>query len=534
MLARSDVLSHTRSAALAYVSRGIPIFPVLAVGTYKAPATKNGLLDATADRAIVEQWWANNPNYNIGIATGAKATFWVLDIDGPEGALSLAALEAEHGALPDTPEQKTARGRHICFAYEPGRPIRNRAGVPGPSIDVRGEGGYIVAAPSRHATGVQYTWHVDRRPSKMAFAPAPEWLLVLVEKKAPALRLVPASPPPTRAAGCLITPYGERALRDECAKIEASVPGTQENTLNTSAFTIGTLVGGGEISENIARAALVQSGMVIARDWTVVDVSEKVERALAAGMATPRSAPENGRREQPMRPEPPREAPPATAPIEGAPVSNEDIRALLDRRSVEPSTQGAKGTIEVREGEISQIASNGEAALIAFGNNIYQRGGQLVRPVVDEVDAAHGQRTSIARLVEVERYYLTDRLCLASNFEKFDGRRGMMKRINPPPDVASTILARVGEWKFRRIIGVITTQTLRPDGSVLVDEGYDEATRLLLVEPPPMQEIPANPTRENALASLGRLRALLADFPFVSAASRSVAMSALIDRKSVV
>lgn len=311
----SDI-SQTHKAALAYAAKGIAVFPCIewdAPGRGpkeqgKAPATEHGLKDATVDVAQINAWWTAHPNWNVGIATGEPATFWVLDVDGPEGAASLAAMEEKHGSLPPTPEQTTARGRHICFAYDVARPIRNSASRhprhgadPRKNIDVRGDGGYIVAAPSKHQTGITYTWHPERRPSKMAFATAPEWLREIVEWKPVKLAAQPAAPstmPPRsttmrpQSAGKLITPYGESALRDECKKIETSTPGNQETTLNTSAFVIGQLVGGGEINESMARAALVQSGMVIARDWTVVDVSEKVERALSAGMNSPRSAPE--------------------------------------------------------------------------------------------------------------------------------------------------------------------------------------------------------------------------------------------------
>ena len=61
------------------------------------------------------------------------------------------------------------------------------------------------------------------------------------------------------------------------------------------------------------------------------------------------------------------------------------------------------------------------------------------------------------------------------------------KKVIAPINIAATILARVGEWTFPTIAGVITTPTLRPDGSLLAKQGYDDATRLLLVEPPPMR-----------------------------------------------
>lgn len=300
--------SATHRAALAYAAKGIAVFPIIAAGTYKQPATEHGLKDATTDVAQIGAWWTDQPAFNIGIATGAAATFVVVDVDGPEGAASLAALEAAHGALPETPEQTTARGRHICFAYDAERPIKNSQSRhvrmvekhgpdPRAKIDVRGDGGYIVAAPSRHASGVNYAWHAERRPSKLAFAPMPEWLRAVLEWKPPKLAAVPSPAKPTTPAsrpapgGKLITPYGERALRDECDKITTAQPGTQEVTLNSSAFVIGTLVGGGEISETVARAALVDAGMKIARDWSLTDVAQKVERALSQGQAQPRSAP---------------------------------------------------------------------------------------------------------------------------------------------------------------------------------------------------------------------------------------------------
>lgn len=302
----------TLLAARAYIAKGIAVFPIVAAGTFKQPATENGLKDAVTDVQQVEDWWAQWPNSNIGIPTGTKAGFWVLDIDGEKGAATLAALEAEHGALPATPEQTTARGRHICFAWDPERPVKNSAGRIGgkfdergklaePSgIDARGEGGYIVAAPSRHATGVNYAWHAERRPSKMAFAPAPEWLLALAEKKPEAPKPVAGprperapAPAPAQPGSRLITPYGEKILREECEKIATAVDGTVEVTLNSCSFNVGTIVGAGEIKEEIARAALIEAGMkVVKPPWTIVQISEKVERAMSAGMAHPRQKPE--------------------------------------------------------------------------------------------------------------------------------------------------------------------------------------------------------------------------------------------------
>src|SRR6185369_7491526 len=108
-------------------------------------------LEATHDLAKVRAWWRRTPQANIGIATGEISGFWVLDVDGEGAEAALAALEAQHGALPVTVQQVTGRGRHICFAWDPAGPeMRNRSKVGGADIDVRGNGGYIVAPPSVH------------------------------------------------------------------------------------------------------------------------------------------------------------------------------------------------------------------------------------------------------------------------------------------------------------------------------------------------------------------------------------------------
>ena len=84
----------------------------------------------------------------------------MLDIDGDDGEASLRKLEAEHGALPDSVESITGKGRHVWFRIN-GSPIRNSASTIAPGIDVRGDGGYVLAPPSIHPSGKAYAWSVD-------------------------------------------------------------------------------------------------------------------------------------------------------------------------------------------------------------------------------------------------------------------------------------------------------------------------------------------------------------------------------------
>ena len=173
------------AAALRLASKGMAVFPCLPAA--KQPATPHGLKDASFDPAVIREWWEGDPNYNVAIATGTVSNILVIDIDGLDAEAELRKLETKHGALPTTVEAITPRGRHIYFR-SPAEPIRNSAGKIAPGIDVRGDGGYVLAPPSLHPTGRRYCWSVD---SAAAFADAPSWLLALAATPTPTI----ATPP---------------------------------------------------------------------------------------------------------------------------------------------------------------------------------------------------------------------------------------------------------------------------------------------------------------------------------------------------
>jgi hypothetical protein len=118
-------------------------------------------------------------------------------------------------------------------------------------------------------------------------------------------------------------------------------------------------------------------------------------------------------------------------------------------------------------GGLSDAATEGEAAILQNGLQIYQRDKMLVRPVVQEVDATRGRRTNVAQLAAINPHYLRDVLAQAAEWCRFDGRKNKQVRIDPPYDVAQIILNRFGQWKFPAVVGLISTPTLRPDGSLL-------------------------------------------------------------------
>jgi hypothetical protein len=159
------------NAALAYARRGVPVFPCEPGA--KRPLTRNGHWDATTDSRVIERWWKRWPSANVGVPTGKKSGVVVLDVDVDEGGLeSLAKLERAGTPVPKTARARTGGGGiHVFFRYPRGTEIRNSAGLLGPGLDVRGEGGYVVVPPSRTRSSYQWvdssslaeaSWLIDR------------------------------------------------------------------------------------------------------------------------------------------------------------------------------------------------------------------------------------------------------------------------------------------------------------------------------------------------------------------------------------
>ena len=209
--------------------------------------------------------------------------------------------------------------------------------------------------------------------------------------------------------------------------------------------------------------------------------------------------------------------------------TKEKLIALAQETSVpEWVNELGKPVIHVIGGKLDEQATAAEEALLRAHAPFYAYGQEICRPVIDEVEAAKGRTTKVARLATATPDMLRDYLCRVARWVKFDQRKRELFAIDPPHDVAKIMLSRDGEWKFPKIVGVITTPTIRPDGSLLTDAGYDESTRLVLLEPPALPRMSLEPTKQEAEAALELLEELLQEFPFVNEASKSVALSALI------
>lgn len=149
-------------AAVKYASMGFAVLPLKPRG--KEPNIAHGVKDATADVAQVRAWWERHPNDNIGLAMGAASGGIVaIDIDvdedaGKDGYDTLRSWENAHGELPETATSITGRGGyHMLYRMEG---VGNSVGRES-AVDIRSDGGFIVAPPSVHPNGVAYQWEFD-------------------------------------------------------------------------------------------------------------------------------------------------------------------------------------------------------------------------------------------------------------------------------------------------------------------------------------------------------------------------------------
>jgi hypothetical protein len=176
------------AAALEYAARGVPVFPIWGIrqgrclcGIHDCPSAgkhpiatcaPQGFKNATTDAATIRKWWGQIPEANI-----ATPTSWctVLDVDVRHGGNdALAALERQHGALPDTPQVLTGGGgTHYYFKLAD---VPCSGGRVGAGLDVKATGGYVLLPPSAHVSGGTYGDDVMYPLFETALAPMPPWL----------------------------------------------------------------------------------------------------------------------------------------------------------------------------------------------------------------------------------------------------------------------------------------------------------------------------------------------------------------------
>jgi Bifunctional DNA primase/polymerase, N-terminal len=269
-------------AALGLASRGWFVFPPRVGDKRPLPHFTQWEKRATRDRDQIYRWWSQSP-YNIGIATG-RSNLLVVDCDVPKdttaahGAYNLARLARQAGEpLPLTLTVLTPSGGvDYYFAAPRETNLGNTVGRLAPNVDTRGIGGYVVAPGSQTRKGIY------RIIAHQSVQDMPGWITA---------RLVPPPPPrPQEMAPQTADRYLAKILQAEASRVASAAVGSRNNSLNAAAFALGQLIGGGEISEGIARSVLEDAVAVhIGMDgFSRGEAERTMTSGLTAGMRHPR------------------------------------------------------------------------------------------------------------------------------------------------------------------------------------------------------------------------------------------------------
>jgi hypothetical protein len=280
---REDLLA----AALHYATLGWAVF--ICRPRTKEPGNKHSFKEATTNPETIKRLWRYWPA-NIAVATGPQSRLFVLDVDGEVGAQSLRELEFQHGRLPDTLRSFSSRGPHYWFATE-NHPIPNSAEKIAPKLDIRGDGGYVLAPPSVHPSGAIYRWLT---PPDTPILPAPEWLVKLAQKPKPKLVVVNA---PREASIPKFTgeldAYGRTALENEIAALERTPRGSRNHQLNRASFCLHQLVAGGELDAAEVERRLIDAaqanGLLSDPEDGECRTRKTIASGASAGLQNPRS-----------------------------------------------------------------------------------------------------------------------------------------------------------------------------------------------------------------------------------------------------
>jgi putative DNA primase/helicase len=304
-------------AALGYGERGWKVLPVhwitdrgqcsclgvswtaACASAGKHPMLGDWTRQATGDPQTIAAVWAEHRSANIGIATGAASGFWVLDVDEglrPDGTYkqgldSLVALTTEYGDLPDTHTVRTGGGgTQYYFRMPPGTTVKSDSRVFGdryPDIDVKGDGGQVVAPPSVSGKGAY------RTVRDAAVAVPPGWLTGLLREFGIIEDIAgppePGQPPPAPAVRRAVPGWLAASVAEKVAAVRDAAPGTGNATTNRMAYMIGQYIPRGWISRESAEEQLLAA--VRERGTDDPRIAWTIRRSLDEGTAAPYEPP---------------------------------------------------------------------------------------------------------------------------------------------------------------------------------------------------------------------------------------------------
>jgi len=484
---------------------------------------------ATPDEAQLGAWAARWPGANWGVATGRTSGFFVLDVDGPEGVASLDA----HGPRPRTATQETGRGGlHLLFRL-PDFPVGNSVKRLADGLDVRGDGGQIVLAPS--VTTGPYRWLAP--PWELAPQVAPGWLL---ERLRELSRGRPASgaggaggagganpPPPERGFWPAASPEVLEAARAALVEHGPAVEGQggDDHTLRAAAI----LAHDHALTDDEAWPLFEAWNLTCAPPWSTEDLRRLLSNGRRYGKkpwgcARQPDALEAGRAAlATWAGVDVREAQALVAPYLTAirdPLTWDmlaaEYRTATGRVPMVPKPKAESRALE--QGEIQlgtdlhRVADEASAAIAPL---LFQRAGRLCEVV----------QLGMPVIRDLAVPGVLDYLSRAARWLRYDEKQGLVPT-SPPAVIASVVLERPRAG-VRQLDAVTTSPVLLPDGSILQDRGYSELARVWL-EPSVQVQVQDWPTREEARAAVAVLKDIFREFLFRSEADFSVVLAAVL------
>jgi hypothetical protein len=466
----------------------------------------------------VTDWWTTWPAANIGVVCGKRSGFFVLDVDSDkDGDKRLAELEQKHGALPATVEARTGSGGQHFFFLCPDFDLKNGTDRLGKGLDVRSDGGQVALAPSLHRSGNLYQWVRD--PWKVDIAPAPSWLLALLRDAQQPAATTPRGPDRR------IEPS---AAVDRARKYLAKMPGSVSGSGGHQALWDAAqhLVRGFNLTADQAMALLVDDfNPRCEPPWAEKDLQHKIDDAISKSSLEwgfhLNAPPKGGARPEakastPRRPEPEEEPPFPTA-------GNAALVVLPQPNDPRP---------EIRITTEQWMVNDRAVEALATDENIFQRGPKLVHVVRGAAAKSYGAEVlrppDAPRIAELAPAVLRERLTAVAKWTKYQKTSEQWVPAHPPDWAVAAIHARQSWASVRRLVGIVETPVLRPDGTVLEAPGYDERTELFYAPSSEFLPMSERPTRTEAQAALAELADPVCDFPFDRPEHRSAWLAAML------
>ena len=505
--------------ALAYSALGWRVAPV-PVGFKYPHGIDDWQVKATTDPERIRRYWALNPDHGICIATGPGSGIVAIDVDTYNGGgESWAELLARLGVdEPDTVEAVTGGGgRHLILAHpdDSGPVITNAAHAMPPGVDVRGEGGQIVVAPTIHpTTGARYEWEVEHDPLEgYPVAPMPAWLVELLRTPAPAQVARAERGTTYTGVDSIVDRFAAdhtwpelleaRGWTFDSARTEAggtyelwTRPG-KDRGVSASLYYQGSDV----LKVFTSNAAPLRSGETYTRFGFFAAYEHDGDHKAAAGAYR--------RQIRGL------ELVPTPAPPPAQPEERQDV---IDTAEVEPRRR--PGIIHNAR-QLDEVVAEATEAMIAANDppRVFVRAGQLVRLRSDE--------DSRPMLEPLQSDHLRNVLADAATWWR-SLKDGGLTATAPPVEIARAVLAG-HDWGAPALGGVVELPVLRPDGTFALEHGYDEATRLYhWHRGEPYATVPDAPTRDELAAAVALVDEALCDFPWDTSADRANAWALLL------